>query len=324
MIHPFLNAPLHTHLLHPVHIVGSRFEVRRAGDKFVRFRLRVMLDDGMTVGLHPRDKLMMENDILFVGVARFVHIVHTCGSIGRIDLAAAFVNGEEDRLNARCGLRHQAGRPRRRNCKAGNVAPSVGFHILVKNRVSLAETVDKGVFLLAHGIKQFKGTALFSHLNGSTVGGKSQHTLNVFGTVCRLVRPVAQTESGNHIAFGSNAHTRAASLQRFLLNLLPQMPFGRFHFILFGVGINLVKYLLNLFRFEVNNIIHDTLGKSNMLLEKVVIKIRLSRKRFHHIRIQIDCQQPATVIRTERNLPARIGGYRAKAQICIHIRHRLL
>ena len=59
------------------------------------------------------------------------------------------------------------------------------------------------------------------------------------------------------------------------------------------------------------------------LAEKFKIKICLGSERLLYVAIQIDSQQPATVVRTQRYLSARIGGNSTEAEIGIAVGYRL-
>ena len=50
-----------------------------------------------------------------------------------------------------------------------------------------------------------------------------------------LVGTIAQAEGCQHISFGGDTHTRAATLQRLHTYLLPQLALGAFHIVGLGV-----------------------------------------------------------------------------------------
>ena len=101
------------------------------------------------------------------------------------------------------------------------------------------------------------------------------------------------------------------------------MAFRAFDFLRLRVGIDFLQDQFYLLQLQVDDVVHQTLGQPHMLLEQLKVEISIRRKRIHHIRIKVDSQQTATVIRTERNLPARIRADRAETQVGIAIRHRL-
>ena len=60
-----------------------------------------------------------------------------------------------------------------------------------------------------------------------------------------------------------------------------------------------------------------------MLLEEVIIKLCLRCERVLHIAVEVDAQQTARVVWTERNLSTRVCAHRAEAEIGIAIRDAL-
>ena len=101
MVHPFLYGSLHLHFLEPVDIVGSGFVVGRPFHQFVYLGLGVVMAHGNTVYFHPFDEFGMIHHKLLECIAVLVHEIHTDIDIVCIDLAAAFVDRHEHRLDAR-------------------------------------------------------------------------------------------------------------------------------------------------------------------------------------------------------------------------------
>lgn len=101
------------------------------------------------------------------------------------------------------------------------------------------------------------------------------------------------------------------------------MAFRSFHLLIFRVRVNLLHDFLNLLQFEVDNVVHNPLGKSDMFLEQVEVEIRFGSERIDHIRIQVDSKQAARIVRTQRNLATRIRRHRTETQISVTIRYRL-
>ena len=107
---------------------------------------------------------MVIDDVFLESVTRLVNEVDMYFRVVRVDLAPTFVHGQEYRFDAGCGLRHEAGRPRRGNGEASDVASSVFYHVFIQFRVSLTQTVDERVVLFAFGVEDFKCPAFFGHL----------------------------------------------------------------------------------------------------------------------------------------------------------------
>ena len=56
-----------------------------------------------------------------------------------------------------------------------------------------------------------------------------------------------------------------------------------------------------------------------MFFEQLEVEISVGFEWIDHVRIEIDSQQTAGIVRTEGNLTARIGRYSAVAQVCITV-----
>ena len=85
----------------------------------------------------------------------------------------------------------------------------------------------------------------------------------------------------------------------------------------------LLQDLIDFFHFEIDDIVHDTLRQFNMFTEKFEIEISIRSKRIYNIRVEIDRQQTAAIIRAERYFATRIGGNGTESQIGITIGYRL-
>ncbi len=131
MVDPLLHTTLHLHLLHPVDIVGSGLVVRRTGHKCVKLLLSIGVLSLDVVDLHPLKEFGMVNDVLLKCVARFVDIIDVHFGVIGIHLATTLVDGQEHRLNTRCGLRHQARGSGGCDGKTGDIASSVGHHFVI-------------------------------------------------------------------------------------------------------------------------------------------------------------------------------------------------
>ena len=173
---------------------------------------------------------MMEYDIFFECVTCFVDKVNTSFRIVRVHLAATAINGQEHRFDTRSSLRHQAGRSRRCYRQTGDITATVFHHVVIQLRIGFTQTVDKRILFFALCIIDIECTTFFGHFHRRTIGCQSQHLLYLLGKLSRFFRAVAQSQGGNHIAFGCDAHTGTTSLQSLLLYLLPQVAFALFYF----------------------------------------------------------------------------------------------
>ena len=132
-------------------------------------------------------------------------------------------------------------------------------------------------------------------------------------------RTVTQSQCSKHITFGSNTYTGTASLSTLLINLVPQYTFCMFHIFAFGVSINLFHDAFYLLQFQIDDIVHNALSQRYMFLEQFKVKVCIRFEGVYHIRIKIDSQQTAGVIRAQGNFTTWIGGNSAISQVCIAI-----
>ena len=137
VVHPLLDGSLHFDFHQPVHVVGRGLIIRRTCHQFIDFLLRVTFLRVVAVDFHPREELMVIDDVFLESVARLVNEVDMYFRVVRVNLAPTFVHGQEYRFDAGCGLRHEAGRPRRGNGEASDVASSVFYHVFIQFRVCL-------------------------------------------------------------------------------------------------------------------------------------------------------------------------------------------
>ena len=101
------------------------------------------------------------------------------------------------------------------------------------------------------------------------------------------------------------------------------MIFSPFHFIALGITLHLLHDLVDLLQLQINDIIHQSLGKAHMLLEEFIIEISILGERVHHIAVEVDAQQPTGIVRTKWYLPTRIRGYCTEAQVGIAVGNTL-
>ena len=102
------------------------------------------------------------------------------------------------------------------------------------------------------------------------------------------------------------------------------MIFSPFHFIALRITLHLLHDLVDLLQLQINDIIHQSLGKAHMLLEEFIIEISILGKWVHDIAIEVNAQQPTGVVRTKWYLPTRVRGYCTEAQIGIAVGNTLL
>ena len=252
-------------------------------------------------------------------VAHLVDEVHVYIGIARVHLAATLVDGHEHRLNAAGGLRHQRGGACRRNGQAGYVAAAVAHHVVVELRGGLLQSQDERVLLFTLGVVYLEGTALAGHLHTRTVGGQGQRAVYLDREVGGLLRTVAQSHSGNHVALGGDAHSRAAALAALGLDFLPQVTLGTLHLHRLRVAVNLCDNLVYLLQLQVHDVVHQPLGCLDVLLERVEVEAGLCRKRVLHVAVEVDAQQAARVVGTERYLTAGVGRDGTEPQVGIAV-----
>ena len=313
VVYPFLDASLHFNLHQPVYIVRCSFVIRRLGYQLVYFFLRVTFVGVVSVYLHPSEELMMEYYVFFESVACFVYVVNVYILVVRVNFTATFVYRHEYRLNARCSLSHQAGGSGGRNSKTSDVSTSVLSHFGIQFRVGLLYTVYERVVFFANSIVNFECTTFFSQIYRRAVSFERQSLVYFFRKFCSFFGAVSQAHSRNHVAFGSDSHSGTTSHTRFLVNLFPEMTFRSFYFISFGVRIYLLDYLFNLFKFQVDDVIHNALCHGCVFLELFEIEISFWCERIYYIRVKIDSQQAAWIVRAKRNFTAWVCRYSAEA-----------
>jgi len=143
--------------------------------------------------------------------------------------------------------------------------------------------------------------------------------VNFFRKIGSVFRTISEPQGSQHVSFGGNSDSGTTSFFRFFADVLPQVSFYQFDLIRFRIICDLLKNCVYLFKLQVDDIIHDTLGNVNMLFEEVEVKPGLRSERLLHIGVQIDGDQAATVVRTQGNFTAGIGGNRTVSQIRITI-----
>ena len=141
--------------------------------------------------------------------------------------------------------------------------------------------------------------------------------------VCRLLCSVAKSHGCEHVALCRDAHSCASSHSALALYLLPKVCLGSLHLHCLRVGANLLHNEVYLLQFQVNDVVHESLGGSHMLAEEVVVEVCVLGERIHHIGIEVYRQQSAGVVRTERYLAARVCGDGAETEVGIAVGNAL-
>ena len=136
---------------------------------------------------------------------------------------------------------------------------------------------------------------------------------------CCLFGAVAQSHGCKHVAFGCYAHTGAASLRTLVLYLLPQMILGMLDVVALRVVANLVHDEVDLLKFKVDNVVHDALCLSHVLLEEVEVEACLGCKRILDVCVEVDGKQSARVVRTERYLATWVGADGLESEVGIAV-----
>ena len=211
------------------------------------------------------------------------------GLIG-IHLTTTFIYRQEHWFYTAGGLCHQRGCTRRCDCQTGNIPSAVLLHFLVQLRISFLDTKDERISLFTIRIINIEGTAFLSHLYRRAIGCQCKGTMNIHREVGCLLRTIAQHHGSNHITFCSNTHTRATPHGALLLDFLPKMIFSPFHFIALRITLHLLHDLVDLLQLQINDIIHQSLGKAHMLLEEFIIEISILGKWVHDIAIEVNAQ----------------------------------
>ena len=321
VVDPFLDRPLHLDLGHPVDVVGRRSVVGRRRDpsRQLLVRDRAEFRGVVTVGFEPLHEIMVVDVVLLELLARLVRIIHVRILIRRIDLAAAFVHGPEDGLDARRGLRHERRGARRRDGQHGDVAAAVLRHFVVQLRIGLPDAEDHRIGGLLRGVVNGEGAALAGHADRSAIGGQRQRLLHLHGESGRLGRTVTQSQRGEHVAFGRDAEPRAAALAGHRADLLPQAQLHAADVLILRIVGNLVDDQFDLLQFEVDDVVHHAHRLVRVDPELVEIELRLRSEGRVHIAQQIEGQQAARIVGTERNLAARVGRDRREAFVGIAV-----
>ena len=240
-----------------------------------------------------------------------------------VDLPAALVNRAENGFDTRSGLRHERRGSRRGNRQHGDVAAAHTAHLLVESRIGLADAGDHRVVLLLGRIVDRERTALGGHLHRSPVSLHGQRLLHLDGKVDRLLRTVAQPECRQHVALGRNAQAGTAAFPGHRADLLPQLELHVADILVLRIRSDLLDDQLDLLQLEIDDVVHHVHGLAHMLAEFREVKLRLRREGVVHIAEEVERQQAARIVGTERDFAARVGRYGHEALVCIAVGNAL-
>ena len=110
-------------------------------------------------------------------------------------------------------------------------------------------------------------------------------------------------------------------MQRLSPYIFPKVNLSPLDLFIFGVGVDFLKDSINFFKFKVDNIVHHTLGDTNMFREQFLIEGCVLCERVIHVAIQVDSEKAAAVISAQRNLATRVGADSLEAEIGVAIRY---
>ena len=239
--------------------------------------------------------------------------------IRRIDLAPPLVDGAENRLDARRGLRHERRSARRRNGQHGDVAAPLPDHLGVEFGIGLADALDHGVVLLLGSVVDGESAALAGHLDRRAVSLDGQGLLHLDSESDGLIGTVAQSQGGEHVALGRDAQACATPLEGHRPDLFPQIQLDAAHVLVLGVGGDLLDDQLDLLQLQVDDVVHHAHCLGYVLLELGEVELGLLGKRIVDIGQQIERQQTARIVGTQGNFAARIGRNRDETLVGIAI-----
>ncbi len=263
----------------------------------------------------------MVDNVFLERIARLVHEVHVHVHVVGVDLAAALVDGEEHRLDARRSLRHDGRGAGRSDGEAGDVAATYAHHLVVQFGIGLAQTADEGVVLLALGIVHLERATLLGHVDRSSVVSQHQFAVHPDREFDGLVRAITQAHRGQHVALAGGAGARAAPHQGLGAYLAPQVQLGTLHLGGLRIGLYLGDDGVYLLHLQVDDVVQHALGLSHMLAEKVEIELGLRREGVLYVAVQVYGHQSAAVVGTEGNLAAGVGGDGLETEVGVAVGH---
>ena len=101
------------------------------------------------------------------------------------------------------------------------------------------------------------------------------------------------------------------------------MILGVLYVIALRVVADFIHYEVDLLKFQVDDVVHDALCLSYVLLEEVEVEACLGCKRILYVCIEVDGKQSARVVRAEWNLSARVGADGLESEVGIAIGNTL-
>ena len=244
-------------------------------------------------------------------------------SIIRVYLSSAQVNRHEYWLYTTCGLSHKARCASRSDSQTSNISATILHHVGIQLSICILQAVDERIVSLAAGIVNLECAALLSHSNRRTISIQCQCLVNRNREVGSLLCTISQSESCQHITFGSNAYASTTSHTALLLYLLPKMVFGTLHLVGLWILLYLLQYEVYLLHLKVHDIIHQSLRKLHMLSKLIEIERCLWSKWIVYIAIEIDAEQTTRVVRAQWNLATWICAHGTEAKVGIAVRDAL-
>ena len=276
---------------------------------------------GVSFQFQPIDKLGMQYVVFFKVVAVLVldHFVFRGVFIVGVDFLAAFIAHQKHRFDARGGLgadTHGAGGG---NGEQSDVAAAVLHHLGVEFRVGLGQTLDEGIQLLAVGVVEGETAALFGHVDRGAVGGAGEGALHLDGELGGFVGAVTQTHAGQHVALGGDAQAGAAAFEAFHLDVEPEVALHALDVVAFGVAVDFGEDFVDLFKFEVDEVVHEALCLGDVVAEFIEIERGFGSEGVVDIAVEVDGDETAAVVGAEGDFAAGVGGDGAVAEVGIAV-----
>ena len=327
VVNPLLNCALHLNLSNPIDIVCGSLVVWRCCNPLLQLLIADSVEarDVVAIDAQPIYELV----VIYIVLLEYLSLlVCKCRdnlviAVRRVNLATTLIYRAEHRLDTRSCLRHQRCGTCWSNCKHCDVTTTILNHLLIERCIGIFQTVNHWVVLLLLGVEYGERTTHTSHIYRLAVSLYGQGLVYLCSEVESLVRAVAQTECCQHIALGSDTETCTTTLQCHILNLVPQVELYTANILILRIRSNLLDDEVNLLQLQVDNIIHQVHSLVNMLLEEVEVERSLLRKWIFNIRVEVDSQQTAAVVRAQRNLATRVGRNGYEALVSVAVRHTL-
>ena len=146
--------------------------------------------------------------------------------------------------------------------------------------------------------------------------------MDLHGKVGGIIGAVTGTKCGKHVAFCGDAESGTSSLDGLFLDVQPEIPLAGLDLLPFRVALDLFEDPVDLFKFQVNDVIHHPLGFVDMRDKKFRIEAGFGGEGLVDVIVKVDRQQAAAVVGTERNFTAGICGNRMEAKIGVAVGNR--